>query len=165
MGCCGWGADQVDGGHEAEDDHGQSIFVAGGHQATAVHDGHTGQDSRDPQAEIRHREEHGEHAGSLVGVGQRGDQANTALEARAEGDSRYRRPGKEQRGGTNPQGQQDHTDARDQRAGADQHHSRCRHRSERVRSHGGDEGQDAESESTFDDRGGADQVIDQARSQ
>jgi hypothetical protein len=80
-------ADQVDGGEGGQDDDGEAVFVACRHEASALRDGEPGGDGGEAQAEVRDREEYGEHSGSLVGAGERGDEADAALEARAEADS------------------------------------------------------------------------------
>ena len=74
-------------------------------------------------------------------------------------------PAKKPCGGIDPDGEQHDGDARDQRGGADQHHVGCRRGPEHVGGQRGDAGQDAEAQSGVDDRGGADEVVDQARSE
>src|SRR5882762_6577648 len=97
--------DQIPGGKGGKGDHGQAVLVACRDQAVALGDGEAGRDGGDAQAEVGNGEEHREHAGSLVGTGKRGDEADAALEAGAEADSGERGPGKKARHGGDPEGE------------------------------------------------------------
>jgi len=95
---------QVDRGKGGQDDHDHPVHRARGDKVAALHHSHTGSNGRDPQPEVRDREEHGEHPGSLVGVSKRGDQPDAALEAGAEADPRDGGSNEEPRQEVNPEG-------------------------------------------------------------
>ena len=118
--------DQIDGGEGGQEDHSQPVHLARGHETTTAHDGQTGSDSGNAQPEIRNGEERGQHPCSLVGLGEGSNQADAALEARAEADTRDGSTSKEEQSGISPEGEQHGGDAGDQRARTYQKHARRR---------------------------------------
>src|SRR5882724_10232458 len=79
--------DQVDGGKGGQDDHAGAVLGARRHEALALRYGEPRNDGGDAQAEVREDVEHRQDPGSLIGAGKRRDEADGALETRAESHS------------------------------------------------------------------------------